>query len=238
MSEDRSEILNATVLPVGGVRIGAGTVRLEVLSGSREIGAGNAAYFTPDPDCRRPRRRGLRRSRSSRRCGRTARASHGADLLSSSVVATDAGLLLQVRADSVPLRKLLETTTGEFVAGAGDVRVTGNLAYPVQSSDESIVAAIGNQLGLADHRGATGRQRQNRSPRASQDPAGLGTRCQARILGAEISCGRAVVQLPQPSRPHGCFTRCGPKTSTCRSFQPKTAGCRSRWKRQRWSRSR
>ena len=47
MSEDRSEILNAAVLPVAGVRIGVGSVRVEVAGGAREIGAGNAAFFTP-----------------------------------------------------------------------------------------------------------------------------------------------------------------------------------------------
>ncbi len=147
MSEDRSEILNATVLPVGGVRIGSGAVRLEGPAGSREIGAGNEAYFTPTQIAVVPERAaaplGIVASLQPDRTGSTR-----AGLLSSSVVATEAGLLMQVRADSVPLKRLLETTTGEIVAGAGDVRVTGNLAFPVQSSDESIVAAIGSQLGL------------------------------------------------------------------------------------------
>jgi predicted anti-sigma-YlaC factor YlaD len=144
---DGNEVLSAAVLPVGGVRIGSGNLKVEAAGGAREIVAGNSAYFTPSqlsvvPDgssaapnivaSLQPDRSGLTRG----------------GLMHSSIVSTNAGLLMQVRADGVPLKRLLETTTGETVSGAGDIRVTGSLAYPVQSSDESIVSAIGNQLGL------------------------------------------------------------------------------------------
>jgi anti-sigma factor RsiW len=146
LSDDNSEVLTGSIMPLSGVNVEKGVVRVEAAARTRDVTAGAAAFFTPSQ---------LAVLQDYQRDAQSISVTLKSDPaiirgggLVSALLATDAGLHVQVRANGVPLRRLLESTTGEIVVGGEGFRVTGSLAYPVYSRQEDVVAAIGTQLGL------------------------------------------------------------------------------------------
>jgi hypothetical protein len=167
MSDDRSEILSGSILSLGDVDVRDGAISVEAAGDVRRVEAGDSAYFTATHFSQASRSRtGQRSVQALLRADSTNIAGRGS--MHSSLSASGGAMEVRVELRDVPLRRLLEFATDSTVLGGDPVRVSGVLSFPVDSTKEAIVAAIGDSLGLP----ITYRQEQVRRSTAFLQEAG------------------------------------------------------------------
>jgi hypothetical protein len=142
IAADGSETATGTVVSVGEVKVLSGTVRIRSAQSEREVSAGAGAVFC-ESDAAGAASAAPAYSGSSLRI-MAAAAANGT--LVSFLTSSPEGLFLEVQADNLSLKKLLEWTTAASVRGGEDRRVTGLLRWPVASNSESIASAIAAAL--------------------------------------------------------------------------------------------
>jgi hypothetical protein len=141
--EGGAEILSGTIVSAGEVSVGAGSVTVEVPGATSTVAAGQAAAFAGSQVT------GLNPIRASVDASlRIAPQVPGGGTISSTLTRAESGLHVNLNAVHISLKKLLECATGDRVRMEEEVAVTGSLRFPVESSPESVVSAIGASLQL------------------------------------------------------------------------------------------
>jgi hypothetical protein len=138
-----AEILSGTVVPVGEVSVRTGSVTVEVPGATSTVVAGQVAAFAGSHVT------GLDAVRAPADASlRIVPQASGGGTISSTLTEAEGGLHVSLNAVHISLKKLLEYATGDRVRMEEEVVVTGSLRFPVESSPESIVSAIGASLQL------------------------------------------------------------------------------------------
>ncbi len=138
-----AEILSGTVVPVGEVSVRTGSVTVEVPGATSTIAAGQAAAIAESQVT------GLNAVRASADASLSIVPQVPAGgTISSTLTRAEGGLYVSLSAVNISLKKLLECATGDRVRMEEEVAVTGSLRFPVESSPESVVSAIGASLQL------------------------------------------------------------------------------------------
>jgi hypothetical protein len=143
VSEDQSETLSGTVLPIGEVSVSKGTATVQAAGAVRKVLSGGTAAFSQSQLADAPTR-----TNSVEASLTTTPNSSEKGVLSSSVTATAEGLRVDFQATNISLKRLLECATGARMRGGEDISVAGSLKFLANSRPESVASAVGVTLGI------------------------------------------------------------------------------------------
>ena len=161
-----SELMTGTVVPIGEVSIKSGVARLQTSMATRDLPAGDNVVFTGEDFARTPSRPDQAVADLRILSGTPARGA-----LSSSLTAAGEGLRIDLTAENVSLKRLLESATGIEIRGGESLTVEGSLRFPVGSSAQIIASAVGDALELPISYRQEKAQRMLTAKSLSQKPA-------------------------------------------------------------------